>query len=156
MTDDERTTDNPELLRLVDAVCTHASGLLSGVRQPPAVLRLRAADVAVELEWPVAANGQTVAAGSSAVLPAEETVDDLEYLLAQTVGVFYHAPEPGAKPFVSEGDLVAPGKQVGIIEAMKMMIPVEADRHGRIAAVLTENGAPVEYGARLFALAQDG
>ncbi|WP_116199124.1 acetyl-CoA carboxylase biotin carboxyl carrier protein [Amycolatopsis circi] len=155
MTDHESTTENT-VQRLVEVVCTHASGLLSGVRHPPAVLRLRAADVAVELEWPVAANDEQAAAGPVAADPAGDPADDLEYLLAQTVGVFYHAPEPGAPPFVSEGDVIVPGRQVGIIEAMKMMIPVEADRRGRIAAVLTENGASVEYGARLFALAQAG
>jgi acetyl-CoA carboxylase biotin carboxyl carrier protein len=66
--------------------------------------------------------------------------------------VFYRAPQPGAPAFVSEGDLVAPGQQVAIIEAMKLMIPVEADRVGRISAVLVSDGQPVEYGQPLFAL----
>lgn len=74
------------------------------------------------------------------------------YLTAQTVGVFHHAPEPGAAPFVTVGDVVVPGRQVGIIEAMKLMIPVEADRGGLIVEVLTASGEPVEYGERLFAL----
>ena len=53
-------------------------------------------------------------------------------VLASTVGVFYCAPQPGAPPFVEEGDLVARGDQVGILEVMKLMIPVEADCAGRV------------------------
>ncbi|MGR7000449.1 acetyl-CoA carboxylase biotin carboxyl carrier protein [Yinghuangia aomiensis] len=78
---------------------------------------------------------------------------------APTVGVFYHAPEPGAAPFVRVGDVVAPGRQVGIVEVMKLMIPVEAERAGRITGVLVGNGDQVEYGDPLFSLepvASDG
>lgn len=74
-------------------------------------------------------------------------------LTAPTVGVFYRAPEPGAAPFVDTGDLVGPGQQIGIIEAMKLMIPVEADRGGRIAEVLCADATAVEFGAPLFTLA---
>ncbi|WP_343044371.1 acetyl-CoA carboxylase biotin carboxyl carrier protein, partial [Micromonospora maritima] len=71
---------------------------------------------------------------------------------APTVGVFYRAPEPGAKPFVAEGDIVQPGQQVGIVEAMKLMIPVHADAHGTVVEVLRADGAPVEYDEPLLAL----
>jgi acetyl-CoA carboxylase biotin carboxyl carrier protein len=68
------------------------------------------------------------------------------------VGVFYHAREPGAEPFVTVGSVVAAGQQVGIVEAMKLMIPVEASRGGRVTAILKANGEPVEYDEPLFAV----
>jgi acetyl-CoA carboxylase biotin carboxyl carrier protein len=88
------------------------------------------------------------APGATAVVaPAHHT------LTAPTVGVFYRSAEPGKAPFVDTGDLVAPGQQVGIVEAMKLMIPVEADRGGRVAEVLCADATAVEFGAPLFALA---
>ena len=86
----------------------------------------------------------------------QDNTDDAaarEYLTSPAVGVFYHAKEPGAEPFVAVGSTVEPGQQVGIVEAMKLMIPVEADRGGIVVDVLTANGAPVEYDEPLFALA---
>ena len=75
-------------------------------------------------------------------------------LAAQAVGVFYRSPEPGADPFVREGDVVTTGQQIAIIEAMKLMLPVEAERAGRIVEVLKGDGESVEYGEPLFALAE--
>jgi len=77
-------------------------------------------------------------------------------VIAPTVGVFYRAPSPGAAPFVEEGDTVAAGTQVGIVEAMKLMVPVEADRAGRVSKVLKSDGDPVEYGEPLIRLAPVG
>ena len=92
-----------------------------------------------------------IAAGNGAA--AEEPH---AFVTAQMVGVFYRSREPGARPFVETGDLVSTGQQVGIIEAMKLMIPVEADASGRVVEVLVEDGTAVEYGDRLFALAPAG
>ncbi|MFN4262716.1 MAG: acetyl-CoA carboxylase biotin carboxyl carrier protein [Thioalkalivibrionaceae bacterium] len=66
------------------------------------------------------------------------------------VGTFYRAPSPGAKAFVEVGDSVSPGDTLCIIEAMKMLNPIEADRAGIIRAIMVENGHPVEYGETLF------
>ncbi|MFE6921416.1 acetyl-CoA carboxylase biotin carboxyl carrier protein [Nocardia sp. NPDC057663] len=71
-------------------------------------------------------------------------------LTAETVGVFYRSPEPGAAPFVSAGDPVRAGQQVGIIEAMKLMIPVTATKEGVVAELLVENGDAVEHGQPLI------
>jgi acetyl-CoA carboxylase biotin carboxyl carrier protein len=76
----------------------------------------------------------------------------LLYLTAHTVGVFYTSPEPGTPPFVQPGDLVEPGQQVGIVEAMKLMIPIESPSAGRIVEVLVTSGTAVEYGERLFVI----
>jgi len=64
---------------------------------------------------------------------------------APMVGTVYVAPEPDAKPFVSEGDKVDQGDTLFIIEAMKTMNPVAAHRTGRVKKILVENGSPVEY-----------
>ncbi|WP_018636950.1 acetyl-CoA carboxylase biotin carboxyl carrier protein [Parafrankia elaeagni] len=94
-----------------------------------------------------------VAAGSAA---HDGSDDALAFVVpAHTVGVFYHAPEPGADPFVRAGDTVVPGQQVGIIEAMKLMIPVEAERGGRVREILVADASPVEYGQPLLTLDVD-
>jgi acetyl-CoA carboxylase biotin carboxyl carrier protein len=68
------------------------------------------------------------------------------------VGTFYRAPNPGAPPFVELGSQVKVGDTLCIIEAMKMMNEITADRAGVIKAILKENGQPVEYGEPLFVI----
>jgi acetyl-CoA carboxylase biotin carboxyl carrier protein len=68
------------------------------------------------------------------------------------VGTFYRAPEPGAEPFVEEGDPVAPGQTLCILEAMKLMNEVKADVEAVVRNVCVENAQPVEYGQLLFEL----
>jgi len=68
------------------------------------------------------------------------------------VGTFYRAPEPGAAPFVEEGDPVAPGQTLCILEAMKLMNEVKADVEALVRKVCVENAQPVEYGQLLFEL----
>ncbi len=68
------------------------------------------------------------------------------------VGTLYRAPEPGAPPFVEVGTAVRKGQVLCIIEAMKLMNEIESDRDGEIAAVYVENGQPVQFGDRLFAI----
>jgi acetyl-CoA carboxylase biotin carboxyl carrier protein len=69
------------------------------------------------------------------------------------VGTYYRCPSPGAKSFVEVGDSVKKGQTICIIEAMKLMNEIEADKDGVIKAVLVENGQPVEYGEPLFIIA---
>jgi acetyl-CoA carboxylase biotin carboxyl carrier protein len=71
-------------------------------------------------------------------------------ITAPMVGTFYASPSPGAKPFVEIGDEITVGQVLCIIEAMKMMNQIEADRAGRIASVMARNGDPVEFGQPLF------
>lgn len=66
------------------------------------------------------------------------------------VGTFYRAGAPGAKPFVEVGDTVKAGQTVCVIEAMKLMNEIEADKDGVIKAIMVENGQPVEYGEPLM------
>ena len=84
---------------------------------------------------------------------AEGRADDsLAEVCAPTVGTFYRAPEPGAAPFVAEGDQVRRGQQVGIVEAMKLMIPIESEPTAVVAAIHVADGRPVEYGEPLLTL----
>lgn len=68
------------------------------------------------------------------------------------VGTFYRASAPGAKPFAEVGDEVTEGATICIIEAMKMLNQIEADKSGKVTAVLVENGQPVEFGQPLFVI----
>jgi acetyl-CoA carboxylase biotin carboxyl carrier protein len=68
------------------------------------------------------------------------------------VGTFYRASAPGAKPFVETGQTVKVGDTLCIIEAMKLLNEIEADKAGVIKAILLENGQPVEYGEPLFVI----
>jgi acetyl-CoA carboxylase biotin carboxyl carrier protein len=69
---------------------------------------------------------------------------------APLTGTFYVAPAPGEAPFVSRGQQVAIGDVLCIIESMKMMNQIEAERAGRIVEVLVDDGVPVETGTPLF------
>ena len=71
---------------------------------------------------------------------------------APMVGTFYAAPTPGAKAFVDIGDEVKVGQVLCIIEAMKMMNQIEADKAGRITSIMAKNGDPVEFGQPLFVI----
>lgn len=68
------------------------------------------------------------------------------------VGVFYRAPSPTAKPFVEVGQEVKAGDILCIIEAMKLMNEIEAEKSGKVTKVLIEDGEPVEYGEALFVI----
>jgi oxaloacetate decarboxylase alpha subunit len=81
-------------------------------------------------------------------LPADGTIR----VESPMVGTFYRAPEPGAAPFVEEGDPVAPGQTLCILEAMKLMNEVKADVEAVVRKVCVENAQPVEYGQLLFEL----
>jgi acetyl-CoA carboxylase biotin carboxyl carrier protein len=83
---------------------------------------------------------------------AEPAVPEGEILKSPMVGTFYRAASPGAKPFVDVGQTVKAGETVCIIEAMKLLNEIEADRDGVIKTILVENGQPVEYGQPLFVI----
>ena len=66
------------------------------------------------------------------------------------VGVFYSAPSPGEPPFVNVGQTVSAGETLGIIEAMKIMNPIEATQSGVIEEILVKNGEVIQFGQALF------
>ncbi|MGO3891078.1 MAG: acetyl-CoA carboxylase biotin carboxyl carrier protein [Paenalcaligenes sp.] len=94
---------------------------------------------------PAAAPAAPVADAAPAV-PAGHVVP------APMVGTFYRAPNPGAAPFVEVGQSVKEGDALCIIEAMKLLNEIEADKSGVIKEILIENGEPVEFGQPLFVI----
>jgi len=95
------------------------------------------------------------AASAPAALPAGPSAaerEGLHVITSPIVGTFYRAPSPDADPFVKPGDQVEKGKTLCIIEAMKLMNEIEADVAGTIVAIYPQNGQPVEFGERLFAV----
>jgi oxaloacetate decarboxylase (Na+ extruding) subunit alpha len=85
-------------------------------------------------------------------LPPVLPRDDVIRIESPMVGTFYRAAEPGADPFVDEGDPVAPGQTLCILEAMKLMNEVKADVEATVRRICVENAQPVEYGQLLFEL----
>ena len=74
-------------------------------------------------------------------------------VMAPLVGTFYRAPAPGERPFVTVGQNVAVGDVLCIIESMKMMNQIEAEKAGRVVQIFLEDGQPIETGQTLFQLA---
>jgi acetyl-CoA carboxylase biotin carboxyl carrier protein len=141
----------------LDALCGSVLRLLAATERP-ARLRVSLDGASVEMEWRVPEVIRVTAAEHVPVLAAErdnEAGDGADggrfYVCAPMVGTFYHAPEPGAEPYVAAGDLVSPGQQVGVVEAMKLFNSIDADQPGRVLEILVPNATPVEYGQRLIA-----
>ena len=82
----------------------------------------------------------------------KETEEELYFIKSPIVGTFYKSPSPTSEAFVSVGDFVEKGSVVCIVEAMKLMNEIESDVAGEIITILVENGQPVEYGEKLFAI----
>jgi acetyl-CoA carboxylase biotin carboxyl carrier protein len=98
---------------------------------------------------PAAPPAPAVGAGEAAAAAAP-ALPEGHAVVAPMVGTFYRAPSPGAKSFVEVGQSVSAGDTLCIIEAMKMLNQIEADKAGVIKAILVENGQPVEYGQPMF------
>ena len=104
---------------------------------------------------PIAAPAAPVAVPAvpaSAPAPIEGDGVDLAVIKSPIVGTFYRSPEPNARAFVEVGDTVRKGQVLCIIEAMKLMNEIESDCDGEVAAVYVDNGRPVQFGERLFAV----
>ncbi|MEV2275896.1 biotin/lipoyl-containing protein [Nocardiopsis sp. NPDC049922] len=156
----------------VAELCRQAGALVRDTHGPLRRLTVRSGPTVVELEWagapaeaaappPAPGAGQAVQtvgtplAGAHTAGAADAGGEDVRHVTAVMVGTFYHAPEPGAAPFVSPGDLVDKGQQIGILEAMKLMNPIESDVRGRVVEVLVPDGTSVEYGQPLIAVAPE-
>ena len=103
------------------------------------------------VHMPMAAQAPLVPAPAVAAVEAP-AVPAGHVVKSPMVGTFYRSPSPGAKAFVEIGDTVKTGHTVCIIEAMKLLNEIEADKDGVIKAILVENGQPVEYGEPLVVI----
>lgn len=88
-------------------------------------------------------------AAPSAAAPAEEKISG-HVVKSPMVGTFYRSASPGAKVFTDVGQKVQVGDTLCIIEAMKILNQIEADKSGIVTKIMVENGQPVEYGQPLF------
>jgi acetyl-CoA carboxylase biotin carboxyl carrier protein len=124
---------------------TEAEGTVRIVKSAPApvamVTQMAAAPVAV---------AAPVAAAPAAVAPVVEAAPVGHTVKSPMVGTFYRSSSPGAKSFAEVGQQVKEGETICIIEAMKILNEIEADKAGTITKILAENGQAVEYGAPLF------
>ena len=98
-----------------------------------------------------------VAAAPAAPAPVAETPSGEPEIsghkvAAPMVGTFYRSASPGSSPFVEVGQSVSVGDTLCIIEAMKLLNQIEADKAGTVKAILAENGEPIEYGQILFVI----
>jgi acetyl-CoA carboxylase biotin carboxyl carrier protein len=93
-------------------------------------------------------------AGTTSPVPAESTDQEIELAVVKSpiVGTFYRSAEPNAPPFVEIGSAVKKGQVLCIIEAMKLMNEIDSEYDGEVVNVYVENGQPVQYGERLFAI----
>jgi acetyl-CoA carboxylase biotin carboxyl carrier protein len=113
---------------------------------PPPMVQ-QAAPPAAAFERPTG----SLEAVPSASPPSSDEVD-FAIVKSPIVGTFFRAAEPGAPPFVDVGTTVKKGQVLCIIEAMKLMNEIDSEYDGDIVKVYVENGQPVQYGERLFAI----
>jgi len=140
--DQARAARIRELVRIVqesgiDEITVEEEGMRVSVR--------RTTDVPAVLQQPAEAPEPPAAA-------PRPPADGLVRIESPMVGVFYRGPQPGAPPFVEEGDPVAPGQTLCILEAMKLMNEVKADIEGIVRRIHVRNAEPVEYGQLLLEL----
>jgi acetyl-CoA carboxylase biotin carboxyl carrier protein len=93
---------------------------------------------------PVAAAAAPSTAPGEALTPYGEPAPGMRFVSAPLTGIWYPSPSPGARPYVNEGDEVAAGQVIGLIEAMKLFNEIKSDASGRISRILVENGTLVK------------
>ena len=153
-----------EILELIDKVADRGIGLveveragtrvrIEGKSFQPAAPAPRAADMAPSAAAapPAAYSGAPAAAPAPAAPPVDADAG-LHIVTSPIVGTFYRSPNPESDVFVNVGDRVSKGKVLCIIEAMKLMNEIEADVDGTIERIYPQNGQPIEYGEKLFAV----
>ena len=125
---------------------TEAEGKVRIVKSPPMGM---AAPVTYAMA-PVAAPPQPALAAELATVAAVPAQPSGHVVKSPMVGTFYRASSPGAKPFVEIGDPIKEGETICIVEAMKILTEIEADKSGTVTQILVENGQAVEYGQPLY------
>ncbi|MBW5446776.1 acetyl-CoA carboxylase biotin carboxyl carrier protein [Cohnella sp. CFH 77786] len=148
-----------ELIKLVDQTTVHEveienEGMRLAIRKPgrTEVVNVQTAPIAHTYvpAAPVPAPAAPAAAPQpESAAPAADTAG-LHRITSPMVGTFYRSPSPDAAPFVNVGDRVGEKTVVCILEAMKLMNPLEAEVKGQIVEILVENGQLVEFGQPLF------
>jgi len=155
--------DFDQLKRILDLVREHElsefeieqEGLRLKVRKDiGGTPQLHQAPAAVAASGAPAAPSLAPSSAAPAATPAEATDAEIELAVVKSpiVGTFYRSPEPGAGSFVEIGTIVKKGQVLCIIEAMKLMNEIDSEYDGEVTNIYVENGQPVQYGERLFAI----
>lgn len=127
---------------LVELDCRDETGRLRLIKH---------ATTKVDLTVPL--SGAPILASPPTSPVAESAIGLTKHLISAGIfGVFYSRPSADEPPFIEVGDLVSEGQTLGVMEAMKVFVPIEADRAGRITNILQDDGAAVEIGTPLFSL----
>ena len=129
---------------------TEAEGKVRIVKGGTAVVQQVAAPVVAAGAAPAAPAAMAAPAPAAAAAAPEAPTGHL--VKSPMVGTFYRSASPGAKPFVEVGSQVKQGDTICIIEAMKILNEIEADKSGTVTQILGENGQAVEYGQPLFVI----
>ena len=128
---------------------TEAEGKVRIVKSGPAPVAM-VTQMAAPVATPVAAAPAAAPVAAPAPASAPEAAPAGHQVKSPMVGTFYRSSSPGAMSFVEVGSQVKEGETICIIEAMKILNEIEADKSGTITQILAENGQAVEYGAPLF------
>ncbi len=131
---------------------TEAEGKVRIVKAGTTVVQQVMAAPMQAVAAPAAAPAAVPGAPAAAEAPAAPAVPSGHLVKSPMVGTFYRASSPGAKPFVEVGSQVKEGETLCIVEAMKILNEIEADKGGTVTRILGENGQAVEYGQPLFVI----
>jgi len=127
---------------------TEAEGKVRIVKGP--VGAMVAAPIAAPVVAAAPIAGAPIAAAPAVLSEAEQAAASGHVVKSPMVGTYYSSSSPEAKPFVQIGSVVKEGETICIIEAMKILNEIEADKSGTITRILVDNGQAVEYGQPLF------
>ena len=155
-----------EILELIDKVADRGIGgveieqaglkvRIDGKSAPqPQVIHSYAGSQPVAAPAPPPPPPPPTAAEKAATVKAEEDAAEagLHIITSPIVGTFYRSANPESEPFVNVGDHISKGQVLCIIEAMKLMNEIESDVGGAVTRIYPQNGQPIEYGEKLFAV----
>ena len=154
-----------EILELIEKVAQHGIGAVEvehagmrvrveGKQSPQQVVHSMApsAESGGAPQFQAAPAPALPAAAPAPAAPPVDADAGLHIITSPIVGTFYRSPNPEAGPFVNVGDQISKGKVLCIVEAMKLMNEIESDVDGVIVSIYPQNGQPIEYGEKLFAV----
>jgi acetyl-CoA carboxylase biotin carboxyl carrier protein len=142
--------DLRKLKTLIDLVSDSNVSELEITEAEGTVRIVKSAPAPVAMVTQMAAPAPVAVAAPVAAAPVVEAAPAGHIVKSPMVGTFYRSSSPGAKSFAEVGQQVKEGETICIIEAMKILNEIEADKAGTITKILAENGQAVEYGAPLF------
>jgi acetyl-CoA carboxylase biotin carboxyl carrier protein len=131
---------------------TEADGKVRIVKSDPAAAVVQHSYMQAPQMMAAAPAPAALAPAAAPAAPAEAPAETGHIVKSPMVGTFYRSASPGAKPFAEVGNTIKEGEPICIIEAMKIMNEIEADKSGTITKILCENGQAVEFGQPLFVI----